>query len=269
MTVKTRLMLLMGTAIAGIVILLGLLIRDISSVYKAANFANTNTVPSIQLLGEADRNLANVRVWTWKLLATTDAATATRIETDIGVAHDALVKALNDYQKSFVDDSQDAADLAADKEALAAYDTGRTHVIELARAGKKDEALTLFLSSQPAINKVVDAIEAHKKYNTDLGVINSKDAAATRTHAMIISPSVGLLLLVALVITGMRTTRTLLGTLGGEPADVATIARDVASGNLSSTVNLQHGDTTSLLATVAQMQTDLKARAERERAAAP
>jgi PAS domain S-box-containing protein len=268
MTVKTRLMLLMGTAIAGIVILLGLLIRDISSVYKAANYANTNTVPSVQTLGEADRALANVRVWTWKLLATTDAATASRIETDIGVAHDSLVKALSDYQKSLISDEQDAADLAADKEALAAYDTGRAHVIELARAGKKDEALTLFLSSQPVINRVVDAIEAHKKYNIDLGVANSKDAEATRTHAMVISSSIGLLLLVALVITGMRTISTLLGTLGGEPADVATIARDVASGNLSSKVNLQHGDTTSLLATVAQMQTDLKARAEKERAAA-
>ena len=268
MTVKSRLMLLMGTAIAGIVILLGLLIRDISSVYKAANFANTNTIPSIQALGEADRDLANVRVWTWKLLATTDAATASGIDKEIGGAHDSLVKALSDYQQSLIDDEQDAADLAADKAALAAYDTVRAHVMELAHAGKKDEALALLLSSQTTINKVVDAIEAHKKYNTDLSVTNSKDAAATRTHAMVISSSVGLLLLVVLVITGMRTISTLLGTLGGEPADVATIARDVASGNLSSNVNLQHGDTTSLLATVARMQTDLKARAEQERAAA-
>ena len=195
MTVKTRLMLLMGTAIAGIVILLGLLIRDISSVYKAANFANTNTVPSIQTLAEADRDLANVRAWTWKLLATTDATMASRIETEIGAAHDALLKALSDYQKSFINDAQDAADLAADKEALAAYDTVRAHVMELAHAGKKDEALALLLSSQNIINNVGDTIESHKKYNTDLGVTNSKDAAATRTHAMVISSSVGLLLL--------------------------------------------------------------------------
>jgi methyl-accepting chemotaxis protein len=85
---------------------------------------------------------------------------------------------------------------------------------------------------------------------------------------MMISPGVGLLLLVALVITGTRTISSVLGTLGGEPADVAAIARDVANGNLASNVNLQHGDTTSLLATVAQMQTDLKARTEKERSAA-
>ena len=50
MTVKTRLMLLVGTAAAGILILLGLLVRDISAVYKAANYANVSTVPSIQEL---------------------------------------------------------------------------------------------------------------------------------------------------------------------------------------------------------------------------
>jgi methyl-accepting chemotaxis protein len=268
MTVKSRLMLLVGTAIAGIVILLGLLIRDISSVYTAANFGNTNTIPSIEVLGEADQDFAAVRIWTWKLLATTDTAAASRMETEIGTAHDSLVKALNEYQKSFIDDEQDAADLAADREALAGYDTVRAHVIDLAHAGKKDEALALLLGSQTTINKVGDALDAHKKYNTVLGVNHSQDAAATRTHAMIISSSVGLLLLVVLVVTGMRTISSLLRTLGGEPADVAAIARDVANGNLSSNVNLQRADTTSLLATVAQMQTDLKARTEKERAAA-
>jgi methyl-accepting chemotaxis protein len=98
--------------------------------------------------------------------------------------------------------------------------------------------------------------------------LNDYQKSLIAGHQLIISSSVGLLMLVALVITGMRTIDTLLGTLGGEPAEVATIARDVASGNLSSHVALQPGDTTSLLATVAQMQNGLKARAEQERLAA-
>jgi methyl-accepting chemotaxis protein len=85
-------------------------------------------------------------------------------------------------------------------------------------------------------------------------------------HQVIVSSTIGLLILVALIVTGMRTTRALLVTLGGEPAEVAALARDIAGGNLSSEVTLQPGDTTSLLATVAEMQTDLKARIEKERA---
>ena len=268
MTVKMRLMLLVGTAVAGIVVLLGLLVRDISAVYNAANLANVSTVPSIQALGAADRELANVRVWTWKQLATADEAAKNRIEGDIESARDSLSKDLDQYGASFIADEQDAGYLRADKEALAAYDTVRAQVTALSRAGKTDEARKLFLDSQPVIRKLVATIEAHKKYNSDVGIASAKNAETTRTRALVISPAIGLLLLVVLVITGLRTIRSLLGTLGAEPTEVAAIARDVAGGNLSTNVTLQPGDTTSLLATVAQMQGDLKARLEKERAAA-
>jgi len=268
MTVKSRLMLLIGTAAAGILVLLALLVHNISSVYTAANFANVNTVPSIQALGAVDRALADIRVWTWKELANTDAATVAHIDGDIELAHSTLLKTLRKYGASPVADEHGAAYLRADEEALAAYDTVRAHVRELAHAGKKDEARDLLLSSQPVITKVVDALDAHKQYNSDLGASSSREAERTRSRALLICSTVGLLLLVVITLTGLRTVRSLLGTLGGEPADVATVARDVAGGNLSSQVTLEPGDTTSLLATVAQMQTDLKARTEKERAAA-
>ena len=264
MTVKSRLMLLIGTAAAGIVVLLALLVRDISTVYKAANFANEDTVPSIQSLGEADHAIADLRVSTWKHLETTDPAALAKIEADMAAAQKDLVKALNQYQKSFVADEKDAADLRDDRLAMSDYDRLREHVLELSRAGKKDEARELLLKSQPVIAKFTDALNAHKRYNSDLGVANSKDAASTREHATVISTVIGLLLLIALAFTGSRTIRWLNSTLGGEPGDVAAVARDVASGNLSSQVNLQPGDTHSLLATVARMQADLKARIEKE-----
>jgi methyl-accepting chemotaxis protein len=87
-------------------------------------------------------------------------------------------------------------------------------------------------------------------------------------HATVLSAAVGSLFLVALASTGFSTLRWLSSTLGGEPGEVAAVARDVASGKLSSNVQLQPGDTTSLLATVAQMGTGLKARTENDRLAA-
>ena len=264
MTVKSRLMLLIGTAAAGIIVLLALLVRDISSVYKAANFANENTVPSIQALGEADLAIAELRVSTWKHLETTDPAALAKTEADLAAAHERLAKTLNEYEKSRVADEKDAADLHDDRLALSDFDRLREHVLELSRGGKKDEARALLLQSAAVIAKLTDALEAHKRYNSDMGVANSKDAASTRVHATVISTVVGLLLLVALAFTGLRTIRWLNSTLGGEPGEVAAVARDVASGNLSSQVNLQPGDTSSLFATVAQMQADLKARVEKE-----
>ena len=232
MTVKSRLMLLIGTAAAGIVVLLALLVRDISSVYKAANFANENTVPSIQALGEADLAIAELRVSTWKHLETTEPAALAKTEADLAAAHERLTKTLNEYEKSRVADEKDAADLHDDRLALSDFDRLREHVLELSRGGKKDEARALLLQSAAVIAKLTNALEAHKRYNSDLGVTNSKDAASTRWHATVISTVVGLLLLVVLAFTGFRTIRWLNSTLGGEPGDVAAVARDVANGNL-------------------------------------
>ena len=152
MTVKSRLMLLMGTAIAGIVILLGLPSVTFPSVYKAANFGNTNTIPSIQSLGaaEQDRRAAGSRRGSY--LRPTDAAWQA-ISRQNRSRRNALRQGFGRLSESSLDDEQDAADLAADREALAAYDTVRAQCWSFAHAGKKDEALALLLSPQTIINK--------------------------------------------------------------------------------------------------------------------
>ena len=261
-------MVLIGSAVAGIVVLLGLMVRDISVVYTSADFASTNTVPSIQALNQSESQVAEMRIMTWQYVSSTDASAAARIEANIASAHATLLKTLNDYQASLVVDEQDGADLRADRDALNEYDTLRGKVIQLSRAGKKDEARELIFGSQAVIDRLASAIDAHTKYNADLGIKGSKEAEKTRRDALIVSCTIGLGLLGALLFTGWQTLGWLLRTLGGEPAEVVTVARSVASGNLSSNTILRPGDTTSLLATIVQMQNDFKARAERERAAA-
>ena len=90
--------------------------------------------------------------------------------------------------------------------------------------------------------------------------------ANTVPAILIVSAVAGLSLLVALAFMGVSTTRWVLETLGGEPEEVAAVARDIAGGNLSSSVILRPNDTSSLLAAVTRMQVDLKARLERDHA---
>ena len=268
MTVKTRLLLLIANSVVGIVILLGLMVRDISSVYTAANYAEANTVPSIQNLSTAQYFVAEMRVLTWRHLASTDAATLASIDSDIAAKHEALIKKLNEYGTSLLSDEKDAELLRASRLALSSYDTVREHVLALSRAGKKDEARELLLKSNDDITRVATAIEANKNYNTDAGAASSADARKTRSHALWIGTIVGLLCLGVVVLQGLKTIRWLLNTLGGEPSDVAGIAGAIAAGSLSNQINLHAGDTSSVLATVANMQSSLKAGIEKERAAA-
>src|SRR3569833_1570578 len=229
-------MVLIGSAVAGIIVLLGLMVHDISAVYTSANFARANTVPSIQALNEAESQIAEMRIMSWQHVSSTDASATTRIEASIASAHATLLKTLNDYQASLLVDDQDGADLRADREALNEYRALREKVIQLSRAGKKDEARELIFGSLAVIGRLTGAIDAHAKYNMELGVKGAKEAEKTRRNALIVSCTIGLGLLSALLLTGWQTLGWLKRTLGGEPAEVATVAHSVASGNLSRNV---------------------------------
>ncbi len=71
---------------------------------------------------------------------------------------------------------------------------------------------------------------------------------------------IGLLSLCAASVAGLKTIRSLLEILGGEPEDVTAAARNLASGNLSGHIILEPNDSASLLATIAHIQSDLRER---------
>jgi hypothetical protein len=81
-------------------------------------------------------------------------------------------------------------------------------------------------------------------------------AASARGHALLLSAGIGLVSLGALIFVGLQTAHWLEETLGGEPAEVADIARKVAAGSFSGNITRRSGDTSSLLASVAQLQAD-------------
>src|ERR1700742_4697053 len=93
MTVKARLRILIGTAVAGIIVLLALLVRDISAVYKAADLANEDTIPSIETLAAADRKIGDLRVFSWQHIENTDPKTLKGIEANIDATHSELLRA--------------------------------------------------------------------------------------------------------------------------------------------------------------------------------
>jgi len=86
---------------------------------------------------------------------------------------------------------------------------------------------------------------------------------SARGHALMLSAGIAVVSLAALIFVGLRTAHWLEETLGGEPADVAEIARKVAAGTVSGNITCRIGDTTSLLASVAQLQADRATRADK------
>jgi len=107
----------------------------------------------------------------------------------------------------------------------------------------------------------MDAFRAGKTEfsSAESGLLESRSAALDATASMttyaLVFGGIGLCLLAAGM--GFALARSVLGQLGAEPGMAAAVADRVADGDLSVAVPLQHGDTTSLMANLARMQTSL------------
>jgi len=116
--------------------------------------------------------------------------------------------------------------------------------------GYKAMGLTPTEGTQGVMRKAVHGTdEIVKQLDEHLGkAIEEKMAAANR-----ISVLVSLMAAALVIFFGVFTIRSILRQLGGEPAYVADIVREVAEGNLVVTIDTTAGDTTSMLAAVKGM----------------
>ena len=130
--------------------------------------------------------------------------------------------------------------------------------IELAISDKDAEATTALLTevrgAHAAYFKAVDAAIDYQK---------EEAARLTETAHADVSQSTWWLLLLALCgavigsATALAITRGLSRQLGGEPSEVVSITRAVAEGNLAIEVHARAGDTTSIMAALADMRSRL------------
>jgi methyl-accepting chemotaxis protein len=114
------------------------------------------------------------------------------------------------------------------------------------------------LASAEKIEQVQNAIKTHREFNFALGQNSAKDAAQMKSAATLLLLAIAGSILSAVILIGLYIKRNLLKQLGGEPADVANIANNIARGNLDSPIAVQAEDTSSLMASMYQMQQTLK-----------
>ena len=187
----------------------------------------------------------------------------------VAVQQQLIAKLANDYGQSAGPMDQllashpdttadERAALAAIKEIEAKALPLTEKVIALRLADQGPEAMALLLSEvRPAyvawlgsINRLIDIEEAKNKTES----ASARGIAQGFGSLMLVMTALAIALssLVAWLIT-----RSLLRQLGGEPSEAAALARSVAQGDLSARIDLQAGDSSSLMAQLQAMQTSL------------
>ncbi|HEY8034445.1 MAG TPA: methyl-accepting chemotaxis protein [Methylobacter sp.] len=189
MTIVKKMILLVGTAILGLVGLAWLGQDSISTVYDKANFGNINAVPSIQILDEAAVSFGRLRVRIYRHVLNTDQAKMAELEIKVKEAQDSLSAALKKYDhdgcmgKSCVADDKDKQMLVEDIATYNEYLPGMQKAMELSRANNTEQAREVLTQYSVQAEKLNTALQVHMDYNNMLAKKGAEDAIASKANA--------------------------------------------------------------------------------------
>ncbi|MBP2849985.1 methyl-accepting chemotaxis protein [Dickeya oryzae] len=130
--------------------------------------------------------------------------------------------------------------------------------IALSQDNKLEEAKAVIMNdvkvAQENYFKAIGDMVSYQKSDTRQSADDASDAARAAGFLMLVLTVISTVLGIAIA---WSITRRIKKLLGGEPAYASDIARQIASGNLAINVELQAGDTTSLLAAMGDMRARL------------
>jgi len=250
LTIVKKMILLTGSALLGILLLVGLGQLQMNKVFDAANYGNVNSVPSILIMNRLGQNFNDYQLATATHILNTDNATMAEIETGIKAWHDGIEKDVNAYEKdgclgaSCFSDDKDKQLLVADRALAAEYFAANDKVLALSRLNKNDQARDLLTKNKTLGEKFKQALDAHMKYNEELAKKGVDDAVAAKSASLTLSLIIAALTLGTVSILGFFITRSIVRPLG----EVVTAANRMTAGDFNFKLDINSKDEVGLLA---------------------
>ena len=261
LSVKTKLMLLAAVAIAGIVALAVTSQIETRRVYTSASYAKDITVPSIFVLNELTTLTELERAKTWQILAQTDTAKMSTLAYEIHEARANIDATFAAYDVVHAD-PKSLSLLSADRASFRAYDVLIDKALELAKRHRIAEARDLVIQNEDIFDASIDAVEAHRRYNAELGDAAAAKGQEIKNHASRIEVAVGVTTSALLLCVAFVVIRSITRALSHSVAVLA----EIEHGNYESEVTILVDDETGrVLQSLDTVQRSLKERTERDR----
>jgi methyl-accepting chemotaxis protein len=229
MTIKQRLLLLVGAAILSLLALTAINYQQMNKVYDAANYANVNVVPSIEALNTVAIEFGRERVLVFRHLMATEPKEREEAEKTIQETRARIEKAFKDYEPLVAND-EDRRLLDAERKAFDEYRKGVDGLLALSRAQQTEEVKQALKQLGPKAVAFNEQLSAHMPFNKELGAKAAAEGAATHDSASLVS--IGILVAAAAVlgIFSFVTVRSIAARLGEANA----LAARIAGGDLRS-----------------------------------
>lgn len=257
LTVAKKMMLLVFTAIIGMVVLAVMGSIQMGKVFEAANYSTVISVPSLVDLDTARKHVLRLRIQLNRHVISTDPKAMTEIEAKIKEHEKEATETIDHYIEKNVTDDKDREIITRAKLKLAEYITAAEEPLELSRENKNEQAKVALSKAAAISEEVSDAINQGFDYNVELADKAAENAIAIKTLATTVSMIVAGIVIAIATALGWFITAGLLKQLGGEPDYAAAVVSKIAAGDLSIEVVTKTGDKTSMLAAIGEMRNKL------------
>jgi methyl-accepting chemotaxis protein len=254
-SIAKRLLILVSAAVAAMIVISAVAIVEMDRVFKEADFANENVVPSILVLDDTLLEFSFVRIGVYRHLLANDARDKTEVTNKINKAADAVEKLFKDYEPLVTGD-EDRRLLEAERKAFSDYRRAINLVLDASQRNAHAEVAALLAKAAAGAEPVNDALQAHMHFNEELGKREAADAKATKSFS---TWTISIVAIVATVLVGGLGAQ-IQSSLGTRLALANALASRIAGGDLTGdgSQSRRSGDEVGqLMASMEKMRQDL------------
>ena len=206
MTIAQRMIALIASALIGLSVLAGVSYVQLNKVYEEASYANQNTVPSIEALHAASIAYYQVRTLTlYHILSShMTSINADEVKADYSKRITVMLGQMEGYLKAYeslISGEDDKALLDQEKALFGEYAKGLGVVLTASQDYRTDDAMQEIAKMGDLPARLAAALEAHMKFNEELGQRQAKAAAQEKDFANTVA--IAVFVLVALVLAGI------------------------------------------------------------------
>jgi methyl-accepting chemotaxis protein len=257
MTLKAKL----AAAFSAILLLTGALgwlgISQMSTINDQSTVLAENWMPSIDGIHRINTLTAERRTEQYRHVLAQTEANMNAAEENMKAIDEKLAQELNKYEQ-LISSPEERAMFDQYRSRANALDAADTQILALSSAGRNVEAEAAMMSSRDDFLALQESLTNLVALNVQGGEAASLEGDAVYDSARTLFMALIALALVVGIAAALLVTRSVLKQLGGEPAVVRDVVRQVADGDLTVHVDVKANDRDSLLASVAMMVDRLK-----------
>jgi methyl-accepting chemotaxis protein len=264
LTVAKKMALLVVAALFGILLSNGVALFQTNKVYEAANYGNINSVPTLTLLDDVRRQYLRTRLEVNQHILNTDATIMAEIDAAIKERRKNVADDLKKYVtvgclgSSCLSDDKEKEMVKQLTAAWETYDAMLDPILVESRGNRNEAARDMARKAAPIGDKVGKQLDEVFEYNLSLSKAATDHAESAKSSALTVAIALALLTVIVVAAIGFFITRNLRRQLGGEPDAAAEIANKIASGDVSTRIEVKPGDETSLMAAMARLADKLE-----------